>query len=568
MRLLARLGFVTLGFLAVHCSSEDDKKKEPGPNVVENKPGELVITEPPRAAFIENAIEAPIAPVTVRGKGASKDLKINGISVEAKDDGTFSASITPSIGLNLIVATDGESRLETPFLYGHFAPAKDSVRQAIAVEVGAVGIEAPLPAASLTSVTNLALEGRDLIAMLRGKSFSGETSGATWSFAVTGGRHDKPTVKLNAGNKGIGITVLASKIAVDGDLRIVFGSIDYKAPVRISVDNATILGESSISVDGTTGVLGVQMPSAEAFLEGFAYQSNNAGFPCCVDAIVSGILRGKVEEGIKNGIRDQLPSALQLTLDSVGIPKELDLSSTGFPIKVGVASKLDAGTFDDRGGLLTASVLFDGHFNADSLGTKAPGWLTMGRKPYDAGASPRAQGFGASISLDAVNQALFSAWGNGGLTYTAPAPLQAKLTPALPPVVAITDDGALRIGIGEVQIQRPDSPAPFAAASVLQDLKARMEGDAIVLEPQGEPTISVTYIADGTVGSGLNLIANAAKDQLEKLLKPFKIPVPKFTLDKLGPGFVGQSLAVKSGSIAIDRTAGRIGIHGAFAIVK
>jgi hypothetical protein len=568
MRFFARLGFVTLSLLAVHCASGEDKKKESGPNVVENKPGELVITEPARAAFIENAADAPIAAVTVRGKGASKDLKINGSEVDVASDGTFTASITPSIGLNLIVATDGESRLETPFLFGHFASAKDAVRQAIAIEVGNVGIEAPLPAASLTSVTNLALEGRDLIAMLRGKAFSGEMSGATWSFAVTGGRHDKPTVKLNAGNKGIGITVLASKIAVDGDLRIVFGSIDYKAPVRISVDKATILGESSIAVDGSTGTLGVQMPSSEAFLDGFAYQSNNAGFPCCVDAIVSGILRAKVEDGIKSGIRDQLPSALQLTLDSVGLPKEIDLSSTGFPIKVGITSKLDAGTFDDRGGLLTASVLFDGHFGPDALGTKAPGWLTVGRKPYDTSSAARAQGFGASISLDAVNQALFAAWGNGGLTYTAPEPLKAKLTPALPPVIAITEEGTLRIGVGEVQIQRPDSPAPFAAASVLQDLKAKMDGDSIILEPQGEPTISVTYIADGTVGSGLNLVANAAKDQLQKFLKPFKIPVPKFSLEKLGPGFAGQSLAVKSGSLSIDRATGRIGINGAFTIAK
>src|SRR5262249_421124 len=124
------------------------------------------------------------------------------------------------------------------------------------------------------------------------------------------------------------------------------------------------------------------------------------------------------------------------------------------------------------------------------------------------------------------------------------------------------------LGLGEVQIQQSDAKTPFAAATVLQDVSAKMDGDAVVLEPQGEPTISITYLSDGNVGSGLNLLATAAKEQMSKFLKRFRLPIPKIALDKLGGGFVGQSLAVRSGNITIDRETGRIGVTGSMTIAK
>ena len=156
----------------------------------------------------------------------------------------------------------------------------------------------------------------------------------------------------------------------------------------------------------------------------------------------------------------------------------------------------------------------------------------------------------------------------GSLAYTSPAPFEAKLAPALPPVVAITDAGALRLALGEVEVRRADSESPFAAASVIQDVKATASSDAIVLEPVGKPTISITWLADDNVGSGKNLVAIAAKEQLDKFLKPMRIPIPRIALDRLGGGFVGQSLAIASSTISIDKKTARLGVTGAMHLSR
>ncbi len=564
-----RLALVTFGLLATHCDNAGERLPPLQPEVIENQPGTLVITSPARGDQIEAASgsKGPHAPITVRGTGATGALTINGEAVDVAADGSFEAKVTPTVGLNLIVAVDGDARLETPFLFGHFAPASETVKQAIAIDVGADAVGAPLPSVSLASVTNLALEGRDLIAMLRGQTFGGNNFGVTWSFTVTGGTHERPMVHLASSDVGLGIDVVAKNLVVDGDLSMVFAGLEYKRPVRITVARTEVMGAAKISVEPQTGALGVEMPDADAYLDGFQFRSDNGGFPCCVDGIVNGFLHPKVEEGIKSGVRDQLPSALKLTLEGAGLPNEIDLSATGVPLKLGVRTALDAGSFDSRGGIFTASALFDGRFTPDSPGAKAPGWLSFGSS-FDIVKAKRSPAFGASISIDAINQAFFAAWGSGTLAYTAPVPFKAKLTPMMPPVVAITSKGALRLGLGEVQVQREGSPGPLAAATVLQDVTAKVDGSSFILEPQGEPTISVTYLADGNVGSGLNLIANAAKEQMGKFLKPLRIPVPEIALDALGGGFVRQSLSVAQAQITIDSKTGRIGVAGAMALTK
>jgi hypothetical protein len=116
-------------------------------------------------------------------------------------------------------------------------------------------------------------------------------------------------------------------------------------------------------------------------------------------------------------------------------------------------------------------------------------------------------------------------------------------------------------------MQREGAAGPLAAITILQDVVPSGDHDALVLTPKGEPTISVTYLSDDN-GPGADLIAAAAKDQLGKLLKPFRIPVPKFALDKLGAGFAGQSLAIDSPNVSIDKKSGRLGASGVMMITK
>src|SRR5690606_5369006 len=123
---------------------------------------------------------------------------------------------------------------------------------------------------------------------------------------------------------------------------------------------------------------------------------------CCVDTIVSTVLRPRVEDAIRDGVREQVPKALALTLDGLGLPKSLDLSAAGLTEPIGLETKFDGSSFDTAGGVLAASVLFGGRSATGTEGAKAPGWLKLGEdRPLR---SSRPTSLGVSFSVDAVNQ--------------------------------------------------------------------------------------------------------------------------------------------------------------------
>lgn len=550
---------VTLSLSALHCASEETAKVEEE-KIVESHPGTLVITSPERAAFIEDKG----APIEIRGSGATSALTINGERAEVAADGTFRAKVNGQKGLNLVVAVDGESRTETPFLFGHFVSAETAVPQAIALDVGARGISGIAPAASLESVTNLALAKRDLIGSFKGQSFSGTVTGATWTFAVTGGRNGDANVDLATTAKGLGVVAKVKDVVVDGRLSLTAFGLSYARDVRITITGAEVTGDVDLAEQG--GALTAAMPAATAKLDGFRFDTDNAGFPCCVDSIITGVMKPKIEAAISEGIREQVPNAVKLTLDGLGAPKRLPLAAGGIMLDIPVATKLDGATFDLNGGTLTASALFGGKFNPNTPGSRAPGWLALGQ-PY-APPPARPAALGVSFSIDTVNQLMFAAWGSGALSFSLPEPLSAKLTPALPPVVSIADSGALRVGLGEILVVRAGAERPLAAVTVMQDVAPSGDRDALVLTPKGEPTISITWLSDEIVGSGRNLVAVAAKEQLGKFLKPFRVPVPRFALDALGGGFAGQSLAIEAPTVTVDKKTARITASGTMMLAR
>lgn len=557
--------FASFLCLAVtHCSS-DPPEENGNESIVENHPHQLVITSPSRAAFIEQSKQQSDL-IEVRGTGATTALTVNGAPADVGADGAFHATIHATQGLNLIVAVDGDARLETPFMYGRFVSAETPVAAGIALDIGAMGVAAPLPAASIESVANLALADRDLVGSFKGQAFNGTVSGATWTFTVTNGKNGPTKLSLSNVARGLGVNATASNVSIDGRLTLTALGLTYARDVRITVDSANVTGDVEVGLDPAKGALTAAMPNAEAKLDGFRFDTDNAGFPCCVDSIITGFMKPKVEEAIRDGIRNEVPKLVSLTLDGIGVPKQVDFAVGGVAVKFPIATRFDSAEFDTFGGVITASTLFGGKAAPNTPQARTPGWLTLA-PPY-APAPTHAPVLGVSFSIDALNQLMFAAWGSGSLSFTAPAPLSAKLAPALPPLVSVTEDGALRVALGEILVQRTSSAQPLAAVTVIQDVKAAAEADALILIPEGQPTISITWLTDEIEGSGRNLVAVAAKDQLGKLLKPFRVPVPKFELGALGPAFTGQSLAIQSPHVTLDKRTGRLTAAGSLALSK
>lgn len=552
----------TLAVAALRCAPVEPLPQQ-DETIVENVPGALVVTSPARASFVESD---KVKVVEVRGTGATAALVVNGAKAEVAEDGSFRALVKPSVGLNVVVAQDGASRLETPFLYGHFASAERMVPGAIAIDIGAAGFSAPPPAASLTTITNLALRGRDLIAPMKGQTFSGSVVGATWSFQVTGGRHGLPLVAFSAGAGGPDVAATVRDVAVEGLLTIGALGFDTTRAISITVDRALVSGATALYVDEDKGELRADIPTASVTLDGFRTDANNFGFPCCVDSVMSRFLRPKVESTIRDGLREEIPKALALTLHGIGLPKTLDLSALGMKKAIAIESRLDGGSFDAKGATLSASVLFGGKPEPGSIGERAPGWLELGRR-VELG-KDRSAAFGASLSIDAVNQLLFAAWGTGALSIELTKPIVMKLAPQLPPFVSFADSGALRIGLGEVLASRNGEGAPFAAVSVVQEVVPTTEGDAVVLAPKGAPQISITWLTGGAPGSGNNAIADAAREQIARALVPMRFPLPRLALDALGAGFSGQFLGVSAPTLGVDAATARVSAAGSMVLLR
>jgi hypothetical protein len=323
-------------------------------------------------------------------------------------------------------------------------------------------------------------------------------------------------------------------------------------PIVIRANEAKISGVAELTVS-PEGVLGAAMPDAAVDLPGFEIDSGNG----TIDTVASLVLRPIVEDQVSDAVKALIPNALKLTLDGIGLPRELDLSAAGLPVKVPLATRFDGAAFDPNGGTITIATMF----GTGAPVPRAPGWLKLGGA-FTAGAS-RPAAFGASFSLDTVNQLLFAAWGSGSLSFSAQ---QMKLTPGLPPLVRITRTGSLEVGLGEVLVQREGQDKPMCSLSILQHIDATTEGDALVLTPKGEPTIAITWLVGG--GGILDALADAAKGQLTRVLKPVRVPLPKVSLEKLGPGFAGQSLAVTDAKILVDRRSGRVAASGAMSLLK
>jgi hypothetical protein len=553
----------TLAVFAMHCS-EAPAPAPPGEEA-DNHPGTLVITSPERAAFIED----DGSPIEIKGSGASSSLTINGTPAEVAPDGTFHATVEPAAGLNIVVAVDGEARLETPFLFGHFEAATKPVGQGIAIDIGEAGISGAAPAASLTSITNKFLEDIEIGGALKGQTFAGDGPlGSKWSYRVTNAGDDGARVGFGAESEGLGVDAAIEKFFVDGTLTIRYFGRESSGPAKISADKATIRGAAALSVEA--GVLGAAMPTADVKLEGFRYQSNNAGFPCCVDGVVTTFLRPMIEKAVKDRVREEIPKALKITLDGVGMPESLELDALGLKAPLPIDTRFDGVDFDSSGGTLTASLLFGGRFGPGDPGARAPGWLKLGQ-PFRFG--PRASSFGISFSVDAVNQLLFAAWGTGALSREMPdAPPVTGLTidAALPPILSVTSGGEIRVALGELVMKASLANGPFkAAVSVTQDVTPSVEGNDLVLAPKGEPQLSITWLEADGVAEGLrSVIVAGAKDQMTKLLKPVKIPFPSIALDRLGPSFEGQSLGIATPQVDVDRSAGRLGISGVMSLVE
>ncbi len=537
--------FLAAGLFFTACGDDAAVKQEEKPEVVT---GPLVITSPERATFHRTG-----EPLVVRGTGATNALLVNGKPAVVKEDGSFEAPFTPIPGLNLISAVDGERTVELPIVYGDYASPDAWAPSAITVDLGPAGFTAPDPAASLSTLATGAIAGQDIGAALAGTTQSGSAIGIEYTFTVTSATYESAVANVTPAQGGPNVAVTITKLVADGTM-----TIDGKTgPVQVTATQGVVAGVVTFAVD-PNGKLLTSMPDANATLTGFKFESGNP----LLDLAITAILKSKIEQEIAKAIKEKLAPALQGAFDQIALPTELDLSALGLAAPVALASKFDAAKFDPFGGTLSLTAHFGGPLPAGSPGATAPGPLVLGA-PFQVG-KDRPPSIGISLSMNAVNQLLYAAWGPGTIAFKA---ARMTLSPKLPPIAMVGENGELTLGLGEVLVTQEGQTQPMAAATVFQGLEGAAEADKLMLRPKGEPRLHITWLT-GEPGPARDIIATAAKSQLKDALKPIEFPLPKIALDGLSPSFAGRSLAVGDTKVAVVPSVARVSATGTMSLVK
>jgi hypothetical protein len=217
-------------------------------------------------------------------------------------------------------------------------------------------------------------------------------------------------------------------------------------------------------------------------------------------------------------------------------------------------------------------VHFHREYGASDPGSAAPGWLTVAQPPA---AMPLDVPFGISISLDALNQALFAAWAQGGLERTfddVPLAGSVHLTPRLPPIVLPNDSGGLLAAAGEIVIDAEIAGSAVQAAITIRDhvqLTIDAATRSVVLAPSPEPQISITWlVADGLDDAFRETIEATILAKLPTLLTPVTLPLPAMPLGAIASSF-GDSVGTlgPAATLSVDAATSRLSLFGDLAIV-
>jgi hypothetical protein len=300
-------------------------------------------------------------------------------------------------------------------------------------------------------------------------------------------------------------------------------------------------------------------------------------------AIASGAeaLINTFADPVLNLVRDGLGPQLAVGLEAFKLPSQLTVPKLGGPLAI--AEEIDGAQFDANQTKmsLTAKVAA---VNPNDI--PALGYLT---RPTGAASFDESRAFGASLSVDYVNQALFAAWKQGLLNRQLPPPpaqfgiaTDAITTDAkLPPVMWPSADGkGITIQVGELQLTTVFHSSTFGDAKVRFAVSI-LAGANLQLGPGGETVIVKPNKDEAHTKFVSELIGveagkQEAADELAGALKLFTpviesmiandfdippIAVPAVDLGKLTPGFAGRKGGF-DGVLKFEPSTSRIGIDG------
>jgi len=519
-------------------------------------------------------------------------------------------NVTPHEGVNLIhvetIGPDGNTKAsEVAFLYGTFADPRAITGKAVSVRIGANGMSTnslpalPLPVGptnvTLSQIgTQILRDQGNLLGQLdgMGKDVSGAGFGAGVRLEHSSYDPKSATIRLSARDGGLKleaiITNVTSRISWKAWAPL---GIEYNDVLEARVERIRIVADVNMTFDPATKSLKPTLGATDLKVEGLDLDDVGLGrIPFGIgdgieDAIASGAewLLNHLADPIIGMVKDQVLPDLSVSMNQFKLPPRIDVPFLGGQVEI--KQDLDGAGFKAAGSELSLAAAIMPPANAKKA-LPAPGWLTHAAK---APTWETDKGFGASLSLDYVNQALFAVWNQGLLNRqlidhvdmmgikTDAIVSDAKLPPVL---LASADGTGVNINIGELQLdtvyhsQAGQTARIRLAVSLVTRAKLSIEngGEFLKILPAGDEAATQLSARLIAVEEG----RQAAADELSSMLDLFTpylqtlisndidlppIAIPGVDLGVISPAFAGRQGRF-DGAVKFDAAAARVLIQG------
>ena len=555
-----------------------------GPLLIDSMGPTLDIDTPERGTFSTEVATTVSGTVSDPYTGIAS-LTVNGEPVTVESDGSFSADLANSFGLNVLEteAIDGDGNPTTDtraVLAGAFLPYESAADDGIAARINQAGFD------TLETLGEGLIGGTDLAAVIPNPAFSTSSESCidlifdevciTW-YSIT----------LYVTNPYIGATDLELDPDAGGWLNATFTvynpSIDWEADgtvlgIGLGADGEIFADAITVDMDlqpyVSGGVLGVNVLYADVSSSGFTFDWDSWIYDVMdfFGLDLSGLIQGFMEDAIEGAIQDEVPALVADAVGDLEIATDLDIEGTTYRF----AATPSSVTVDDLGLTLGLGTTFTTSTWAHA--TTGPGslWGDYTLPTYATGTP----GMQASLSLDFLNQALYAFWGGGLLdrtlserdigldlgslsTFLPFSSLSIVTEAMLPPVIVPgTGDALLDLQIGDLGLTLYDG-APEDGDVVFQlyaSIVTELELD--VVDGMLAPALGETTIWFDVVVPSAGSEASADAESLLGALVPMLLPSLTGGLGAVPiPDIEGFTLAVDS--IALDGAeSGYVTING------
>jgi hypothetical protein len=473
---LALLSFTSLSLAACAGSKGD------------GAPPTLTVTSPDRGTTADGNT------VTVTGNvtGSGVTLTVNGQATPVMADGSFSADVTLTPGIEVIEtdATDdgGDvARDVRAVMSGDLQPTTGYVTDAVGAHIGAGAFNV------ISQVAVNAVDALDVGSLARGMNPVYNNPGSCFGAVVnvTDAQFAGVTLDLTPQAGQVAVNAEVQGLDVWLDVPYTLACFDGDDSAYVHADSIQVSGGLGLWVDAN-GQIQASIDNPQVTVQGL--NLDVGGLPDAIVNLFDGYITGMIQNTAVTMIQEKVPGQVETMLtDMAG--KTFDLSLLGKNISMGITpASVD---IDSNG----AFIAIDTNMVVDG---GQGGVYVNDAEPLDASIMGDNSGLGLALSDNAINQLFGGLWAAGALDLTVPAdngsPIgllfggntrTVKISAKLPPTASMDPSGDLRLTVGDLMIEADDAqgnPQVQMALSMTTTLGATVTADNHVQMQLGTPT--------------------------------------------------------------------------------